>query len=164
MICDLQVCIKGIENKRKKKKIDLLDLDPGELFLEGGLQIWCQWSSCGHHSLEIEQAEIELMDDRILNQSQNDRWHDRSEMHLVFDQCIHEGPQIKPSHHNHLPFVPDRGAADASDSIDVEKGHQAQYGDLAHHIWAHSKEGGAKVGHYVSVGQHHTLGCPSGTG
>lgn len=127
-------------SQKDKKKIHLFDLDPRELFLKCGLQIWCQWSSCSHHSLEIDTAEIELLDDRILDQCQHDRWHDRSEMHLVFDQCIHEGPKIKPSHHNHLPFVPDCGATDASGSIDVEEGHQAQYGDLAHHIRAHSKE------------------------
>lgn len=141
-----------------------MDLNAWEFLLKGGEEVGGEGSGGGHDRSELEPAEIELGDDGVLDKGEHDGRHNGGEVDLVGDERAQEGAQLEPVHGHHLALVPERGAANAGEAVDVEEGDEAEGGGGADHLLADAEKGGAEVGHQVAVCEHDALGGAGGAG
>ncbi|ONM28185.1 Ubiquitin ligase SINAT3 [Zea mays] len=146
-----------------REPVRLLHLHARELALERRQEVRRERRGGRHDGPEGQAGQVELVGHGALHHGQHDRRHDGREHDAVRQQRAQERAQVEAVHHHHRALVPQRGAADAGDAVDVEEGHQAQGDHLPDQLLPDGEHGGAEAGHQVPVAQHHALGHPRRT-
>ncbi|KAB8095222.1 hypothetical protein EE612_023059, partial [Oryza sativa] len=144
--------------------VGFLHLHAGELALERGEEVGGERRGGGHDGLEGEVGEVELVGDGALDHGEHHGGNQRREHDAVVDERTEERAEVEAVHHHHRALVPERGAADAGDAVDVEERHEPQRHHLPGRLRRHGEHGRAEVGHQVAVAQHHALGHAGGAG